>query len=291
MWAHERLREIDPGLRARRAELKGQIRESIESGRAERTARELVTISTVVHVVHQTDDQNISDEQITSQIDALNRDYQGQNDDAGNVPDGWQDLFANPNIAFELAIEDPDGNPTTGITRTETQQESFGVEGDPVKSEAGGGVSPWPTDRYLNLWVCNLGDGLLGYAQFPGGPPETDGVVILHTAFGTTGTARDPYDLGRTATHEVGHFLNLFHIWGDSDDCSGTDEADDTPPAQAPNYGKPEFPRISCDNGPNGDMFVNYMDYVDDAAMFMFTSSQVLRMNATLATERATLGH
>jgi hypothetical protein len=130
---------------------------------------------------------------------------------------------------------------------------------------------------------------LLGYAQFPGGPPGTDGVVILNAAFGTTGTATAPYNLGRSATHEVGHWLNLRHIWGDTEDCSGTDFVDDTPNAQHPNYGKPTFPHISCTNGPNGDMFMNYMDYVDDAAMFMFTAGQVVRMQATLAGPRAPL--
>ena len=123
--------------------------------------------------------------------------------------------------------------------------------------------------------------GLLGYAQFPGGQPETDGVVINYKAFGTTGTAQAPFNLGRTATHEVGHWLNLRHIWGDTSDCSGTDFVDDTPKAQRQNYGTPTFPHISCNNAPNGDMFVNYMDYVDDEAMFMFTTGQVERMAAT----------
>ncbi|HKG22285.1 MAG TPA: zinc metalloprotease, partial [Blastocatellia bacterium] len=144
------------------------------------------------------------------------------------------------------------------------------------------GKAPWPTDRYLNLWVCNLGGGLLGYAQFPGGPAETDGVVITHRGFGTNGTAQAPFNLGRTATHEVGHFLNLRHIWGDTEDCSGTDFVADTPNAAGPNFAKPIFPKVSCRNGPNGDMFMNYMDYTDDDSMFMFTAQQVARMHATL---------
>jgi hypothetical protein len=137
--------------------------------------------------------------------------------------------------------------------------------------------------------VCNLSDGLLGYAQFPGGPSKTDGVVILYTAFGTKGVAAAPFNLGRTATHEIGHWLNLRHIWGDRTDCTGSDGVSDTPRAQMPNTGRPTFPRISCDNGPNGDMFMNYMDYVDDAAMFMFTSGQATRMNACLAGSRKEL--
>jgi hypothetical protein len=150
-------------------------------------------------------------------------------------------------------------------------------------------VDPWPTDRYLNLWVCNLGSNLLGYAQFPGGPAATDGVVILYAAFGTQGTATAPFNKGRTATHEVGHYLNLRHIWGDRNDCTGNDFVTDTPPAGAANFGKPKFPHITCNNGPDGDMFMNYMDYVDDAAMVMFTTGQVARMNATLAGPRKKL--
>ena len=130
---------------------------------------------------------------------------------------------------------------------------------------------------------------LLGYAQFPGGPKATDGVVILHSGFGTNGTAAAPYNLGRTTTHEVGHYLNLRHIWGDTEDCSGGDMVDDTPNAETPNYNKPAFPHISCTNGPHGDMFMNYMDYVDDDAMFMFTTGQVSRMQATLDGPRASL--
>lgn len=289
MEVHERLRETDPGARARRAQLKERVRESIDSGVASQTTSDLITIQTVVHVVYRTDDENISDEQINSQMEVLNRDFRATNEDRSGVPDVWQGLVADANIEFELATEDPDGNPTNGITRTETEREVFGTEGNPIKYAEAGGTPAWSTDRYLNMWVGNLEGGLLGYAQFPGMPPETDGVVVLYTAFGTTGAAQEPYNLGRTATHEVGHFLNLFHIWGDSDDCSGTDEVPDTPPALAPNEGCPEFPRVTCNNAPNGDMFMNYMDYVNDACMFMFTAGQVLRMNATLATERAAL--
>jgi len=288
MEVHERLREIDPGLRARRAELKDRMRQRLDSGDASTYAGELTTLQTVVHVVHRTDEENISDEQVASQIEVLNRDFRASNEDRSKVPRVWEGLVADANIEFELASEDPEGNATNGITRTETSREFFAPD-DSVKTNEGGGIAPWPTDRYLNMWVCPLEGGLLGYAQFPGGPPETDGVVILYTAFGTTGAAREPFNLGRTATHEVGHFLNLFHIWGDSDDCSGSDEVSDTPGAQAPNHGCPEFPHVSCNNAPSGDMFVNYMDYTDDACMFMFTPGQAVRMNATFLAERRAL--
>ena len=190
---------------------------------------------------------------------------------------------------FALASKDPKGKPTTGITRTKTTQTSFDTD-DSVKFSATGGVNSWPTDKYLNIWVCTLANGILGYAQFPGGPKKTDGVVILNTAFGTSGTASPPFNLGRTATHEVGHWLNLRHIWADTEDCSGTDFVADTPNAAGPNYGKPKFPHVTCNNGPSGDMFVNYMDYVDDAAMFMFTTQQVVRMQAALSGPRKKIG-
>jgi hypothetical protein len=141
----------------------------------------------------------------------------------------------------------------------------------------------------LNVWVCPLGGGLLGYAQFPGGPALTDGVVVNYRAFGAGGTAEAPFDLGRTLTHEVGHYLNLRHIWGDTPDCSGSDSVDDTPNCAGPNFGTPTFPVVTCNNGPNGDMFMNYMDYVDDAAMVMFTTQQVVRMRTALETMRAGL--
>jgi hypothetical protein len=241
-----------------------------------------------VHVVHREKRENISDAQVKSQIAALNKDYRAKNADKSKVPAVWKSLVTDAKIEFQLATKDPRGNPTSGITRTATTVASFRPD-DTVKSKKTGGVDPWPTDRYLNIWVCTLGDSLLGYAQFPGGPAKTDGVVILNTAFGTNGTAAAPFNKGRTATHEVGHFLNLRHIWGDRNDCSGDDFVADTPKARESNAGKPKFPHVTCGNGPNGDMFMNYMDYVDDDAMFMFTHAQVARMNAALAGPRKKL--
>lgn len=247
-----------------------------------------VTIPVVVHVVYGNDTQNISDAQIQTQIDVLNWDYRAANADKANVPPVWASMSADAQIQFALAAADADGNPSNGITRTEAGADSFATD-DKVKSAATGGADPWPSDRFLNIWVCNLGGGLLGYAQFPGGPASTDGVVILYSAFGTIGTATTPYNLGRTTTHEVGHWLNLIHIWGDRLDCNGTDLVDDTPPQQAPNYGKPVFPHISCSNGPNGDMFMDFMDYVDDDTMVIFTPGQVARMSAALDGPRAAI--
>ena len=286
MQVHERLAEQIPEYRARIASIEDRTRSRVASGLFRMAVD--ITIPVVVHVVFNSPAQNISDEQIKSQIDALNRDYGGKNTDKAGIPGIWKGMFASPGIKFALATKDINGNPTSGITRTRTNIAGFSTD-DKVKAVATGGADPWPAERYLNIWVCPLSGGLLGYAQFPAGPPATDGVVILHSAFGTTGTARAPFNVGRTATHEVGHYLNLRHIWGDTEDCSGSDLVDDTPGQQLPNYGTPAFPHISCSNGPNGDMFMNYMDYVDDAAMFMFTPGQVARMHATLEGPRSLL--
>jgi len=274
MIVHELLAETVPGYRANRLAAEAATREHINSGRALQLAGEPVTLPVVVHVVYRTDAENVSDEQVASQIEALNRDFTAANEDKSGVPSVWTSLIGNANISFELA----------DTTRTKTTKESFGAD-DTVKSPDTGGVAP--IDGKLNLWCCSLGDGLLGYAQFPGGPAETDGVVILNTAFGTTGTVVEPFHLGRTAVHEVGHWLGLRHIWGDMNDCTGDDFVADTPKAKQANTGKPKFPHVTCNNGPNGDMFMNYMDYVDDDAMFMFTVGQIARMNATLAGPRA----
>jgi hypothetical protein len=249
----------------------------------------VITIPMVVHVVYNSAAENITVAQITSQISVLNRDYRATNPDKSKAPAVFAGLVADARVQFALATKDPKGKKTSGIIRTKTSRTSFGDD-DSVKSAATGGAAGWPSSRYLNIWVCALAGGLLGYAQFPGGPSKTDGVVILNTGFGTTGTASAPFDLGRTTTHEVGHWLNLRHIWGDTEDCSGSDLVADTPNAAGPNFGKPKFPHISCGNGPSGDMFMDYMDYVDDDTMFMFTTQQVVRMQAALDGARSSIG-
>ena len=287
MNVHERLLRTDPAYVRGRIASENFHREFLRR-RAFRAGT--TTIAVVVHVVYKTAAQNISDAQVKSQIDVLNRDFRMRNSDTSSVPAVFQPFRADARIEFKLADKDPSGAATTGITRTSTATASFSDD-DAVKSAATGGADAWPADKYLNLWVCQLGGGLLGYAQFPGGPAATDGVVILQSAFGTTGTAAAPFHLGRTATHEIGHWLNLRHIWGDDGaGCNGSDYVDDTPNQASSNGGKPVFPHISCNNGPNGDMFMNYMDYTDDDSMFMFTAGQVSRMQACLDGDRSSIG-
>jgi Pregnancy-associated plasma protein-A/Secretion system C-terminal sorting domain/Fibronectin type III domain len=245
--------------------------------------RAVITIPVVVHVVYNTAAQNVSDTQIQSQLDVLNADFRKLNADVSGVPAGFTGLAADAEINFCLAKQDPAGLATSGIERRQTTATSF-TTNDNVKKYINGGLAAWDASKYLNLWVCNLSGGVLGYAQFPGGAAATDGVVCTFTGFGTMGSAVAPFNKGRTATHEVGHWLNLFHIWGDDGTgCTGSDNCADTPNQADENYGCPVFPQVSCSNGPNGDMFMNYMDYTDDACMFMFTTGQKARMQALFA--------
>jgi hypothetical protein len=274
MAAHMMLLERYPAFRAHQMRLESVTGRRRDSG-ADLASLPIVTVKTIVHVVYRTDEQNVSDAQIRTQVASLNRDYRAANPDRRKTPAPWKGLVTDARIQFALA----------DVTRTATTRSAFSHD-DGVKRASGGGIAPVRPKTHLNVWVCALGGGLLGYAQFPGGPTATDGVVINYRAFGTSGTAEAPFNKGRTATHEVGHYLNLRHIWGDTPDCSGSDMVADTPNCAGPNYGTPSWPVVTCNNGPAGDMFVNYMDYTDDAAMFMFTAQQVLRMRATLDTSR-----
>ncbi|MFN4080215.1 MAG: M43 family zinc metalloprotease, partial [Saprospiraceae bacterium] len=241
-------------------------------------AATVITIPVVVNVVYKTPEQNISDEQIFSQIEALNKDFRKLNIEIGGTPPEFAPVVSDVQIEFCLARRDPDGNPTTGIRRRETDVESF-PKGNAMKSFATGGLDAWDRDRYLNIWVCRLSGTLLGFAPYPGSSSaEFDGVVCTYTAFGTMGTATFPFDKGRTATHEIGHWLNLIHIWGD--EYCGDDEVADTPQHNDPNYGCIDYPHQSeCAGMPN-EMTMNYMDYSDDRCMYMFSGGQKVRMRA-----------
>lgn len=231
---------------------------------------DIITIPVVVHVVYDVLTKNVSDAQIQSQLDVINKDFRRLNADRNA---NWSQAD-DPHIEFCLAIFDPEGKPTSGITRTNTLRRNF-LTNDDVKRNISGGKDGWPADQYLNIWVCDIAGSVLGYAQFPGGPLSTDGVVIDYQAFGTVGTAKAPFNLGRTATHEIGHWLNLRHIWGDGD-CTKDDFIVDTPTASGPNY-KCNIGRISCGNI---NMVENFMDYSDDACMNLFTVGQKARMRA-----------
>jgi hypothetical protein len=276
---NEALMASDPAFKANQASIE-EFTTRFVSLNPDLQTRAVVTIPVVVHVVYKTAAENISDAQIQSQIAILNADFRKLNADASKVPAAFSALVADCEVQFCLAQKTPTGAATTGINRVLTKKNSFSTN-NAVKTVSGGGVAPWNTTQYLNLWVCTLSNGVLGYAQFPGGSTATDGVVILNKAFGSTGTAAAPFNKGRTATHEVGHWLNLRHIWGDDGGaCTGSDLVSDTPNQGAENYGCPAATKASCSNG--GDMHMNYMDYTDDACMYMFSAGQKARMQATL---------
>jgi hypothetical protein len=235
----------------------------------------LITIPVVVHIVYQTAGENISDAQVQSQIEVLNTDYQKKNRDTAEIPSYYRSLAANCGFRFGLAQLDTNGQATTGIVRRQTNVAAFTID-DGIKFTTSGGDDGWDRDRYLNVWVGSLTGGILGYSSIIGGPKASDGVVVLYTAFGTNGTATSPFNLGRTTVHEVGHWLNMIHTWGD--DSCGNDQVADTPPQEGPDYGDPGGIVISCGNDPYGNLYQDYMDFTNDIGMHLFTYGQRDRM-------------
>lgn len=283
--------ELDKDLQRRRAEIEAFTQQWIAEHGTDASGRAVVTIPVVVHVVYRTEIQNLNDFQIMSQIAVLNEDYRSANTDITGVPSVWDNLIADVEIEFALATCDPNGYATNGITRTQTSVVSWNGSDD-VKVTADGGHDPWPTSDYLNIWVCNIGAGLLGYAYQPGINPWIDGVVIGYQYFGRPSSS-NTYDLGRTATHEIGHYFNLDHLWGPSGsntNCVQDDYVLDTPRQQEPNFGcSTTFPNESCGTGADSDMFNNFMDYGNDECLFFFTEGQKARMLAALNGPRESL--
>ena len=243
------------------------------------------TIPVVIHIVYQTTAQNVNNSKAISQIDVLNEDFGRTNADTTNTPTVWKSISANTGIQFCLAQRDPNGNPTNGIERRSTTVASFGTN-DMVKSYTQGGLDAWDPSKYLNIWCCNIGGGILGYGEFPTNTiSNTFGLVIQFDAFGRIGLS-PPYNLGRTASHELGHCFNLFHIWGDDGGaCTGSDQCADTPNQADATSGCPNFPALdACATSSPGYMFMNFMDYSNDNCMNMFTQGQSTRMNAVINT-------
>ncbi len=241
-------------------------------------AQTTIIIPVVVHVVYNRDIQNIADAQIHSQIAILNADFRRLNADTVNTPARFKPFAADCNIEFRLATVDPDGRPTSGIVRKQTGTTGFSMN-DNIKFDAAGGHDAWDADKYLNIWVGPMSGGIVGYASPPGSDKDRDGVVIRYNAFGSTGTAAAPFNKGRTAVHEIGHWLGLIHIWGDV--SCGDDEIDDTPVQENFTAGCPRGEvMVSCNNDPDGNMYMNYMDLTDDACTNLFTHGQKTRMRS-----------
>ncbi|HNS12047.1 MAG TPA: M43 family zinc metalloprotease [Bacteroidia bacterium] len=269
-----------------------KILEELEADQSlSRVSNVIHTIPVVVHVIYKTTAQNISDAQILSQIQVLNEDFGRRNPDTTHTPSFWSGIAATTNFQFCLAKQDPSGNPTTGIERRVTTTNSFSTSNN-MKHYSSGGLDAWDVNRYFNIWVCNLGSFLLGYAEPPSSVHSDEyGVVILYDAFGRIGTVSSPYDLGRTTTHEIGHAFGMEHIWGDDNDCSGSDGIADTPDQEIETYDCPvTVPMFDgCTGSGNGIMYMNYMDYTDDACMNMFTVGQANRMNLLMGAFYPTL--
>ncbi len=269
---------------------------------ASKGAAVVYTIPVVFHVIHNGTNVgvsfNISDAQIQSQLDVLNEDFRRLNPDAVNTPSVFTSVAADCEVNFCLAQTDPNGNATTGIDRI--NRITAGFSSPPyLNTYIDQTIKPatiWNTNNYLNIWVVpnytdNFGNPLLGHATFPSGSglsgltgnfgtANNDGVVVWYKACGRVGSLDPSYNKGRTATHEIGHWLGLRHIWGDA--TCGNDFCTDTPTQQTANSSCPAFPHVTCSNGPNGDQFMNYMDYCDDNCLNMFTLGQKARIQTVL---------
>ena len=260
----------DPSIKTRMANIELSTSKFAKSYSVVHAATVPIVIHVVVNVLYRTTAQNISNAQIASQIAVLNADFAGTNIDYNTTPLLFQSVRSgNTGIRFVL----------DNVYRKSTTKTSWGTN-DAMKKTSQGGLNPTAPATKLNIWVCNIGGGILGYAQFPGGSSATDGVVIDDNAFGNTGSAAYPFHKGRTATHEIGHWLNLRHIWGDAN-C-GNDFVGDTPLHNGPNFGCPGYPSNSSCTGNPVMMTMNYMDYTDDACMYMFSSGQKVRALAVL---------
>jgi hypothetical protein len=262
----------DPKLRDRLENIEEHTRAFIESGRINELGQ--LVIPVVVNVIYRTSQENISNAQIQSQIDVLNEDFNASNADVSSTPSAFSGVVADYDIQFELAA----------INRKYSNKRSWSTNDD-MKRSSRGGINPTSPTTHLNIWVVNsIKSGrntILGYAQFPGGSSATDGVVCGYNFFGRTGVLSAPFNKGRTTTHEVGHWMNLRHIWGDA--TCGNDFVGDTPQHNTYNFGCPSYPHRSTCSGSPVEMTMNYMDYTDDACMYMFTQGQKARSLAIFA--------
>jgi hypothetical protein len=262
----------DPGFARKLEEIEAFTQRFAKDPNARLLSNGIIEIPVVVNVLYKTSAQNISLAQIQSQIDVLNEDFAATNADYNTTPALFQPVRSG-DIGIRFVLDQ--------VIRKQTNKSSWQAN-DAMKKSNQGGIDPTSPTTKLNLWVCNLASSLLGYAQFPGGAAATDGVVCDDNATGRTGTAAAPFNKGRTATHEVGHWMNLRHIWGDA--TCGNDLVGDTPQHNASNGGCPAYPHYSTCSGTPVEMTMNYMDYTYDACMYMFSAGQKTRMLAVFAT-------
>lgn len=255
-------------------------------------AREMATpvyIPVVFHIVL-ADPNEVTDKMVEEQLKVLNTDFAGLNADSANIPAAFKPLFGHSKIQFVLAKRTPANLPTTGIERVVTTVPSFTPNDNYVKHASTGGANVWSSSRYLNVWVCNLSGGVLGYSTFPtSASADEQGIVIYNVTM--PGGSLAGYNDGRTLTHETGHFFFLYHIWGDDDGaCSGSDGVSDTPNQSDASSGcHSGVLTDACSITAPGIMYQNYMDYSSDGCMAMFTLLQITRMEAALSNFRNSL--
>lgn len=290
------IEHLQPGIKLQQQQAKEAAQQYLSQKSKSKEMRRagIISIPVVFHVVYNTPEQNITDEQIYSQLAVLNSDFRRTNEDRVNTPGHFEAVAGDAGIEFCLASTDPNGEHTNGITRTSTTSKEFSVINNNIKRPDRGGAAAWDKDQYLNIWVGNISDEVLGWATFPGAYSNSqyDGVVLHYQTVGAApyNTTQWEFNKGRTATHEIGHWLGLQHIWGVNDaSCSDSDDIDDTPNQREANYGCPSGTILSCNNGPYGDMWQNYMDYSNDACMNLFTKGQIAYMQAVLNSSRSRL--
>ena len=250
---------------------------------------EVLTIPVVVHIVknNEESEMNISDEMIFRQIEILNETYNNQNADLVNTPEFFTPLIGNVGLDFCLATVDPNGYSTNGITRTTTEVDVFSTVNNTIKYTSDGGVDAWNTDHYLNIWVGKLSSSILGYSHLPTAlniEDQEHGLVVNYPYFSESDHIA--YGMGKTAVHEIGHYLNLKHPWGTGNCDPNNDYLEDTPISEGPYSGNPVHPQTSCETV---DMFMNYMDYVYDESMVMFSAEQADRMRFSFQYHRPEL--
>ncbi|MFN5317527.1 MAG: M43 family zinc metalloprotease [Bacteroidia bacterium] len=299
MDVYQQLRsQQDPDYLSRQEEMYRAVETYVRNHAGSRSD-ETFRIPVVFHVVYGNDEQNVSDEKLLEQLDILNRDYGRLNEDTVNTRPEFQPVASSTGIEFFLAEWDPQGNPTNGITRTQTDVGSFWLSMTDMKTTSAGGIDAWDVNHYLNIWVCNMAipflnvPFILGFATPPEGAPnwpagsgaeqpQYDGVVLHYQIVGSIDAPDETFatiSKGRTATHEVGHYLGLRHIWGDGD-CSADDGLADTPTAGEAQQQTCDYTSNTCNDGPADlpDQIENYMDYTDENCMNMFTKEQTTAM-------------
>jgi len=270
----EQLLQKEPHLQLSHDAAQNFVRLHESSRTFSEQAGKTITIPVVVHILYHYPTEDVSDSLVRTQILALNRDFRKLNPDTVNIPESFKALAADCGIEFRLATVDPKGRATSGIIHKYSPITKWTLD-DKIKLSSEMGDDGWDPESYLNIWVGTM-DRILGYSSVPGDPKDKDGVVISKTAFGVT--RGGPYSKGRTNVHEIGHWLGLKHLWGDAD-C-GDDGVADTPKQATYTNGCPSGIRISCNNAPYGDMYMDYMDFTNDACLVMFTKGQRQKMRA-----------